>query len=180
MTNLRSWLRRAPHPVAVLADDQRVLVPDTPRKWSELEETIAALAPAKLVALDGQGNPLRAVVLGDDDHAPEADKATSKSPLTSDLQVLSKLLADAYRTGAETAMAAMRGSIEENTKLVKLLADRLSAIEVAWQRSLTTHAKMVVDLAEARAQPGGEDGLMASLLPALMQGATDSSNGKAR
>jgi len=177
---LRTWLRRLPHPVAVMADDARVPVPTTPRRWAELEETLTALGPARLVALDAKGTTLRAVTLDESgEDAPASPGAPeSRSPLTNDLQVMSRLLADAYRTGAETAMAAMRGSIEENTKLVKLLADRLGSIEMAWQRSLQTHAKMSVDLAEARASSGGDDATLASLLPHLM-GAAASSNGKA-
>jgi hypothetical protein len=175
---LRTWLRRLPHPVAVMADDARVPVPTTPRRWAELEETLTALGPARLVALDAKGATLRAVTLdesADDAAAPAAPE--SRSPLTNDLQVMSRLLADAYRTGAETAMAAMRGSIEENTKLVKLLADRLGSIEMAWQRSLQTHAKMSIDLAEARSSSNGDDATLASLLPHLMGAAA--SNGKA-
>lgn len=173
MTKLDAWLRRKPQPAAVLADGRRVAVPDSPRRWAELAETLDALGASRLVAIDDQGVTLRAVSLESGGELQE-QAAAPKSPLASELTVMSSLLADAYRTGAETAMGAMRGSIEENTKLVRLLADRLSAIEVAWQRSLATHARLTTELAHAQAAAttgAADDGVLGALLPLIAAGA---------
>jgi hypothetical protein len=132
------------------------------------------MGATRIVALDRTGATIRATTLDEDESTP-APKGEPRSALASDLTMMSKLLADAYRTGAETSMKAMSGAIEENTKLVKLLADRLGSIELAWQRSLTTHARTVQDLAESRAQAAAGDddgsGLIAQLIPMVMAGA---------
>ena len=41
--NLRTWLRKTPRPVAVLADDKRIEVGKHGRSWKELTTTIEAL-----------------------------------------------------------------------------------------------------------------------------------------
>jgi hypothetical protein len=161
--NLQSWLRRTPQPVAVIADGKRVVVPSTARKWHELTATLEAMNATRLVALDDSGVTLRATSLEDGAEVEER----AKSPLATELTLMSGLLADAYRTGAETSLRAMSSAIEENTKLVKLLADRLGSIEIAWQKSLTTHARMVSELAQANAEPATEDGVLASLIPLI-------------
>jgi hypothetical protein len=164
MTNLKTWLRRQPQPVAVLADDTRVEVPDTPRKWADLEETLATLAPSKLVALDAKGATLRAVQLTENE-APAAKPAT---PLQSDLQVLSALLAQAYKCGAETATNALSASTKANTELVTLVTGRLNALEVAWQKTLQSNAKLITELGQAGAGgDGGDLALLAHLAPLL-------------
>jgi hypothetical protein len=126
------------------------------------------MGATKVVALDRAGATLRATTVDEDEDEDQVkDGRPAPSALGSDLTMMSKLLADAYRTGAETSMRAMSGAIEENTKLVKLLADRLGAIEMAWQRNLSTNARLVTDLAEARAQATGGDGDDAALAPLL-------------
>lgn len=164
--NVTAWLRRIPQPVAIVADGKRVAVPDTARKWSELASTLETMNATRLVALDDNGVTLRATSL--EEGAEVADHPErAKSPLATELTLMSGLLADAYRTGAETSLRAMSSAIEENTKLVKLLADRLGSIEIAWQKSLTTHARMVSELAQAESSRSDDDGVLANLLPLI-------------
>lgn len=178
MTNLRAWLRRQPQPTAVLADDTRVEVPETPRKWAELEETITTLAPSRLVCLDAKGHTLRAVQLSDENETPAAKPAT---PMQSDLQAFGKLLADAYKTGAETATSALSASTQANTQLVQLVVTRLNALELAWQKALNTNAKLMGELGQAAASAANGDAgdlaLLAQLAPLFGGGAPAPSNG---
>jgi hypothetical protein len=171
--NLRSWLRREPQPDSILADDQRIEIPDSPRKWAELTETITALAPQKIVALGPKGQTLRAFILDENAVLDDAEKPGKPTALQSDLVAVAKLLADAHRAGADT----MRSAMEEHTKLVRLLADRLGAIEVAWQKSLRSHAQLIMDVAQARAENAGEDAILSSLIPAVMNMADAKPNG---
>jgi hypothetical protein len=162
-----------------MVDGQRVAVPSSPRRWHELADTIVALGGARLVACDARGGTLRATEIADDDDdaapaAPAPSAPAAPRGAGSDLALMSSLLADAYRVGAETSMRALSKAIEEHTALVRLLADRLGAIELAWQRSLVSHARLVGDLAQARADAAaasdGSDPVLAQLIPMIASG----------
>lgn len=142
---LANWLRKLPRPVAILADGQRLDVGKSP-SWTELASTVEAMNVARVTLLGPRDAVLRARAL-DDGAAP----ALPASPELPDVQVFARLLAEAYANGAKATETAYQRIFEENTKLVRLLAERLGALEAAWQKSLSTHARLVMDVAEARA-----------------------------
>lgn len=169
VTNLIKWLKKMPQPVAVVVDDRRIEVPRVHSPWKELAQSILALDPEKIVALNANGEILRAVEYDD-----ETDPATpAQSSALPDLQVFAKLLADAYERGSSAQAKAYASIFEENTKLVRLLADRLGALEMAWQRALQSHARLVTEVAEANARAaeaeaaaaagGGDDSILGAL-----------------
>jgi hypothetical protein len=175
--DLKTWLRRAPTPVAVLADGQRIEVPKSPRCWSELVETLGTINPTRIACLDAQGGTIRAKTFDDDSPAPASTES-------SELQTFAKLLAQAYSNGADAQAKAYSAIFEENTKLVRLLADRLGALELAWQKSLQVHARMVTDLAEAHAAAATQEedgGVLNALAAGMMQAqAQPPPNGKGK
>lgn len=177
--NVHSWLRRLPHPVAVLVDGRRVEVGQGKRKWADAEESILALNPLRVEAIDASGTILRAVSLDRDDPT-ETDK---KPVVESELQTFAKLLSAAYTQGANATKDAYAMAFVENTNLVSILAQRLGALEIAWQRAMTQTASLQAQLAEA-ASEGGDDAVLALLGP-MMAGAkvakaNGAANGKAK
>jgi hypothetical protein len=170
---LAAWLRRTPQPVAVLVDSQRrVEVPSSPRKWAELEATLLALEPETVACLSADGTTLRAMTL------ESAATSAEASPVRSDLVLLSRLLADAHERGAASTREAYGTIFSENTKLIGMLAQRLTAMEVQWQRAMQAQGRMLVESAAVQAEAivaqaeqsanAGEDALFAPLMQGLM------------
>lgn len=165
--SLRAWLRRSPQPTAVLADDRRVeVVRSNPRCWTELAETLETISPSKISCIDGAGKVLRAKAFESSDGETPSQTAEPES----ELATFAKLLAQAYNNGATAQATAYASIFEENTKLVRLLADRLGALEQAWQRSLNTHARLVTELAEAQSQDNGDDSILGAIAAGIAQG----------
>lgn len=165
--NLKSWLRRVPHPSSVRLDRKDVVrINEGKTKWRDVLDVIEQHQPSLLEALDSNGHVLRATELQservhDDDDKPE------KGP-KSELAELGKLIADAYKSGAEQHAAAFQLAFAENTKLVALLAERLGGLERAWQTTLEQRAEELA-AAAAAAGDGGESLLTGPLAP-LIQG----------
>ena len=161
--NIKSWLRRVPHPVTLRLDDKKVLrISEGKNKWRDIVDAIALEQPVKVEALDADGNVIRVTQLADPD-AP-ADEAAAAKP-RSELAELGALIAGAYKAGAEQHAAAFQMTFAENTKLVQLLAERLGGLEKAWQTTLEQRA------AEYMQRGGGEgdDSLMTGPLGPLIQ-----------
>jgi hypothetical protein len=149
--NIKSWLRRVPHPVTLRLDDKKVLrISEGKNKWRDIVDAIALEQPAKLEALDADGNVIRVTQLADPDSP--ADEAAAAKP-KSELAELGALIAGAYKSGAEQHAAAFQLAFAENTKLVQVLAERLGGLEKAWQTTLEQRA------AEYMQQGGGGDGI---------------------
>jgi hypothetical protein len=94
--NLNRWLRKTPQPVAVMADDKRVEVPKHGRGWRDLTQTIEAMEPNKLTAVDGQGNVIRSINMETDEKGD-----ASVNPEMSDVQLFAKLISEAYDKGSK-------------------------------------------------------------------------------
>lgn len=149
-TNLVKWLKKMPQPVALLCDQQRVEVPRTHSPWREVAQTVLAIGPSKVTAIAADGSVLRAQSLDSDED--EGGSRADMPQALPDLQVFARLISDAYTSGANAQKDAYKSIFEENTKLVKLLADRLGALEVAWQRSMQSTAQLMQKVAEANAR----------------------------
>lgn len=179
-TNLVRWLKKMPQPVAILCDQQRVEVPRVHSPWREVAQTVLAIGPSKITALAADGSVLRAQTLdSDDDESGGREDMPQSLP---DLQVFARLISDAYTSGANAQKEAYRSIFEENTKLVRLLADRLGALEVAWQRSMQNSAQLMQKVAEANAraleaEAGGSEERQDDPLSGLMSGFLAAQNG---
>src|SRR5882672_1138086 len=91
------WLRKLPRPAVILADDKRIPVP-TGRVWPDVWRTISVIKPAKLQAIDADGQVLRAL---DFETVVDDDDTSEKTQDQSDLQLFAKLLSDAYDKGSK-------------------------------------------------------------------------------
>ena len=160
--NITYWLRKTPRPVAVMADEKRIEVPNNSRAWKDLTATIKAMEPSKLTCLDGQGNVIRSVVLESDEDKPSA------SPEMSDLQLFAKLLAEGYEHG----MKANQPIIDSAMQFVERQGVRLAKAETEIERLRAHIHKQNIQIAElANVAAPSEDG---GILGALVQGAIQS------
>jgi hypothetical protein len=176
--NIKSWLKRAPVPATVRVDDTVVPVPEGSRRWSELEQTIATLSPRKLVALDSDGNTLRAVDLEVAEEEAEEEVATAGKG-GSEMVQLARLLLEASDAGARRHAQAYETSFSHLVRLVEVMSERLTAVEVAWQQTLANQAELL-----ANTTPGGEEELAAQAISGMFSDAAKrapaaKANGKA-
>jgi hypothetical protein len=150
-------------------------------KWSEHVRTIDTMGASKVECLDGHGNTIRAQTLIDDDDDDERPSSKPAPPTGCcptcgvSLDKLAVLLASAYEKGGTSMRDAYTSIFVENTNLVKLLANRLSSVEVSWMRGLQQQAKLITDAAEARAEAAeaaddSEDPIIGALTAGLLQG----------
>jgi len=145
--NLRSWLRKAPTPHSlrvVTAEGLQDIAVDQSdaRKWARAAETIEALAPTRLDALDAKGKLLRSVPLApvDDDETPAKEAApTSKlAELAKHLNNAADNSAKHVRESTKEAMDAMVrvcgvavSSLEKVAGSMDRLSRRLEAAQAA-------------------------------------------------
>jgi hypothetical protein len=195
--DLGSWLRRNPQPVIVRAYTaegvKTIRKPSGVRIWREWTDTILALDPSKVEALDKEGNVLRACVLNEDDQVlGPAGQATpdAGNKMQSTLVVLAQLLAEsytramnAYDRGAEMARAATEAQTAHQLEMMTLQMQRVTVLE----RFVTqSHMHAIAQIEEARelareradveAEGNGEGGgglfeeMAAQFMPSLMAG----------
>lgn len=160
--NITYWLRKAPQPVAVLADDKRIEVPKNARAYKDLTATIEAMEPSKLTCLDAQGNVIRSVVLESDDEKP-----ANASGEMSDLQLFAKLLAEGYEHGRK----ANQPIIDSAMQFVESQGARLLKAESEIERLRAHIHKLNLQIAElsSASAPGGDDSIMGAMLAGALQ-----------
>lgn len=178
--NLGAWLRKTPQPHIVVADEKRIHVGNKGGKWRDMVRTIESLKATEISCLDSAGNIIRATTIddGDDDEKPAAPpvKMHGGCPTCGvNLATFAGLLAEAYEKGSNAQRDAYRTIFEENTKLVRLLADRLSRLEVMWQGALHNQAELVEQVAEANANAAAaaaadDGGIGGALIAGMLQG----------
>ena len=156
--NVRRWLRRDPRPTTIRADGRDIAVPTSGNVWASLEETIASLAPSRLEALDARGAVLRATVLEHDQADEPVNESRPASSGSPDLFALARIISDAHDAGAKRHADAYGLAFAENTKLVQLLAQRLSGLETAWSTAMRQVAEAQQEVALASAQDSGSMG----------------------
>lgn len=180
MVNLRSWLRRNPQPASVRVDGRSIPMGTGARRWADVEATILAVGGSSLEALDASGQLLRATQLDGecaDTSATPGQPRASAPVSTLDQGALlgqfAQLLSAAYQQGASATRESYALAFTENTNLVKLLANRLGSLEVAWQRAMTQTAQLQAEVAQGSSS---DDSVLSLLGPALA--AAQSVNGK--
>ena len=164
MKNLSHWLRKAPQPVALLADAQRIEVPKSARAWRDLVATIESLEPTKLTALDGQGNVLRSIVLESDDATAQPSAASNEM---SDLQLFAKLLAEGYQHG----MKANQPLVDSAMQFVERQSVASAKKDTEIERLRSIIHKQNLQIIELTGAPtsDGEESLLGSILAGVAQ-----------
>jgi hypothetical protein len=163
LKNLSHWLRKAPQPVALLADGQRIEVPKSARAWRDLVATIESLEPSKLTALDGQRNVLRSIALESDDTAQPAAASNEMS----DLQLFAKLLAEGYQHG----MKANQPLVDSAMGFVEKQAQASHKKDVEIERLRGIIHKQNLQILELSGAPAsdGDESLLGSILAGVAQ-----------
>src|SRR5271156_1102974 len=154
---IRSWLMQEPRPAQVrvtAGDGVRTLSISTAVTWKKWGDTIHALDPHLLEALDGQGNLIRAERPGEA-HAeePAAPAAPSVAPVVADTDenrrfvLVAQLIADAYKFGTTTAFDKLVAIADIHARRSESLERSLQSAE----RMLRQAEQRAID-AEADAQ----------------------------
>lgn len=168
--NITYWLRKTPRPVAILADDKRIEVPNNSRAWKDLTDTVKSLEPTKLTALDVKGNVIRSVVLETED-----DGKAPPSVEMSDVQLFARLIAEAY----EKSSKANQPIIDSAMGFVEHQSTRLLKAENEIER-LRAHIHkqnlQIAELTRAPAPESEETTLLGSIVAGIAQGAAAGGN----
>jgi hypothetical protein len=169
VSSLRRWLRRTPQPRKLRVDGRKVDVASGVNCWAVTEATVLAMSPTRIEALDSTGTVLRAISLDREDAGDDDAPAPARvDPNETELVRLARIINDAHDNGAKRHADAYRLAFEENTKLVRILAERLGGLEEAWQEAMGAAAQARADAVIAQA--GNEDGDLAGQAVAQMLG----------
>jgi hypothetical protein len=163
LAQLSKWLRKTPQPATIVLDGaKRLTVGPGGAKWTELARSIEAAGATKLEALDGQGNLVRAVTI-EDENEP-ADRPTE---LQSDLQVLSKIIADAYEKGT----LAPSKLLDSAMTFIERQGQRLVAQDREIERLRSINARLSAEIMQLKAIPMHDEDSDGGIMGALIQGA---------
>lgn len=177
MSSVRGWLRKKPPAVAVRVtcadDDETVKVVKVnkadPRCWARCEETIAALQPAMMEALDKDGDVLRAhkFEVPDDPDADDDDEKEKKKGSKSEYVEISKIIAAAHRDGAAINAEAYKASFNMMEEITKAAANAHLASAKAIN-SLAARLSRVQPVAGENADGDGMEGFMKAAAMRMM------------
>jgi len=165
----RSWLLTQPRPASVnltLASGEVRKLPVAPApNWAKVAQTIDAMQPTLIEALDAAGNLLRATSPGlvDDTEVEPEDPSTESErnakPSSSDvpLEVFARLLAQAYAHSTDVAFSRMVDLFAAVNRRSEALERSLDAthkmLRRAWEEQIAVQAEV------AQAQAATEDPL---------------------
>lgn len=173
---LRRWLRRQPHPARLRVDGRDVAVATGAQCWLVTEESVLALNPSRIEAIDPNGVCLRAMTL-DNDGSDEGEGDDDVPTNGSDVVLLARLIGEAHDAGARRHAEAYAKSFDKLVELVNILANRLGGLETAWQKAMhqtaNAQANAIATAAAAEAaastDPAGQ-AIAAMLAQGLMNG----------
>jgi hypothetical protein len=182
---LRGWLLQQPRPASlrVQAEDGQVHEIDcgTTRSWAKLAETVAAVSPVQIEALDASKKLLRAVRPEETAEAPQraltpavASSVHRYDAETARFQTFATLLADAYRHSSEIAFAKLVELYEVNVQASvaqsREVENLLRLLRKEWEQKM-----------EAADEPDGTElqTMLGALSTGLQAAAAEKSNGKA-
>lgn len=137
--------------------------------WVGIAESIRALQPDLIEALDATGGFLRAVRPAEMAHDKEDDEAAAVSSLAADpenarLITFAKLLAEAYKHSTETAFNKMVDLFEAVNRRSESLEKSLEATQRILQRTVTA------EIAQNAADPAAGGSVLEQLLAAFLSG----------
>lgn len=161
--NLRGWLLQLPKPAllrCMVNGEAEELKPG--KSWQKLAETIAALDPEQVQALDADGKILRVVRLDDAD-SRRSDAADIPAGLATDPHALmlthfANLLHRAYEHSTETAFNKMVDLVDRMNDRSQGIEERLERAEARSRRLQDEAVSDAYDRAEeiaAQAAAGG-------------------------
>jgi hypothetical protein len=173
--NLARWLRRTPVPHAIVCGDKRIAIGDGHRRWADCVDAIFATDSETINAVSKDGTTLRVCSRGDIDDAPEPDATAAYTDRQQELAQLAQIIADAYSVAHEHARDNSASGYALLAKFAEMSFQRLNAIETAYGKLLTAHARLI----EAQASSGGGDveNAMGGLIEHVL-GGSKRSNGK--
>lgn len=172
---LRTWLIQQPRPASVRATSAdgvpNAIAIDPAASWVATAESIAALDPTLVEALDDKGTILRAKKAADLDPegatnagtAGYAARARSDDPETQRLIVFAGLLAEAYKHSNEIAFARLVDMFDAVNK-------RSEALEKSLATSERIMRKTWEDSVLQRAEGEGSGSLLEQLIAGYAQG----------
>lgn len=157
VAQLRSWLLPSPRPVSVRVkcgkETHELNVAG--QTWAKVAQSIIALEPDRIEALDAEGKVLRVCKPQetDDDEAPaEASPAPvvpahAYDPETLRFELVAKLLADAYKHSTNVAFDKIVDIVNAQNRRAESLERSLQASERLLRRQIEDQAD---EIAEAR------------------------------
>src|SRR5437868_5541783 len=171
---IRSWLLSNPRPsqIKVLSatDGESRIVDITPGvSWASLGETVHALQPELMEALDAEGKVLRSIRPDDDgDAKPPVDEESTaiqnvRASMVSDpesqrLVLFADLLARAYRHSTDVAFERMVSMFEAVNRRSETLESSLDSMVKLLKRAVSDSVDARIAAAEAGANAGQDDG----------------------
>ncbi len=171
---LRTWLLAQPRPASlrIIAGDQvaHKLAITEGMQWKQAAESVMALQPELVEALDADGALLRAVRPDDFESEEEEPAEVIEVPAGSDpesqrLIIFAKLISHAYEHSTDVAFERLASLFESVVKRSEAQEKTISALDRMLQ-------KMVVEKLTAEADGGGDGGplTLESLFQGFMQG----------
>jgi len=191
--DLENWLRRRPRPsrlrMTLASGDLRELSCESVRSWAVVAQSVSALDPDVIEALDASGAIIR--VLSPDDMVkperaaapppPPAPKVLSQDPETRRLEVVAGLLADAYRHSTEVAFGRMVDLFAAVNERSEHLEKSLENMHKLMRRALQDQYDDAVEAAAQVQQPQKDGFGLEDLAKAFVGGtaqAPHATNGK--
>jgi len=167
---IRGWLLCQPRPAAlrIVNDDQapHTLEIKPGQSWAQTADSVHALRPELIEALDDGGKIIRAIrpgdVESDEEVEPEGIPMLANDPESARLMMFARLLADAYKHSTDVAFARLADLFEAVTSRAATLERTLDGL----------NRMMLRQAQEAAAEGGSEEGdsFEAMMMKAFMQG----------
>lgn len=185
---IRTWLLAQPKPAALrlsCADDQTHEVEVVPGgSWARLAESIAAMEPVRIEALDGKGKLIRAVkpaehqeVDEDDELEQPARPSSSGNPLAGDdaetrrFRLVAELIAAAYRHSTDVAFAKMTDMFGAMNHRADVLASSLETTNKMLRKSYEDQLQAQIDAAQAETELANKKDGLEDIIGAVVTGA---------
>ena len=170
ITARRSWLRRNPHPVRILADGKTIEIGQGPKKWAEAEETVLSLGATRIEAIGANGATLRACNFDSEEDSPAVEGGpaipTPKANQLGDMAQLALIIGDISDRAARRHEESYRLAFGEMRQMFAAVLERQTATEQAWQLAINQIAQLKLEISEMAGQ--GEDSAMGILGAAVM------------
>ena len=170
ITALRSWLRRNPQPVRILADGKTIEIGQGPKKWAEAEETVLSLGATRIEAIGPNGATLRACNFDDGEEGAPVEGAPAvavpKATQLGEMGQLALIIGDISDRAARRHEESYRLAFGEMRQMFAAVLERQTATEQAWQLAINQIAQLKLEISEMAGQ--GEESAMGILGAAVM------------
>jgi hypothetical protein len=180
VARIRAWLMIAPRPKAVRlstegVESRKLETPDG-TKWIQVADTIDALEPELIEALNAEGGVIRAKRPAEfDDDEDEKEDTTGgtgiplnvQDPESIRLVTFAQLLANAYRHSTDVAFARLADMFEASTRRQEALERSLESMNRMLNKAVADQLQSQVDAATGT--PGGSS-FLEQFLSQFLQG----------